>query len=55
MHFFSLTMLFNKKRTHNATSMNATQNNFICYTLSIASTPSKSSTPVELYHLRYKT
>ena len=45
MHFFSLTMLFNKKRTHNATSMNATQNNFICYTLSIASTPSKSSTP----------
>ena len=45
MHFFSLTMLFNKKRTHNATSMNAIQNNFICYTLSIASTPSKSSTP----------
>ena len=45
MGFLSLTMIFNKKRTHNATSMNATQNNFLCYTLSISSTPSKSSTP----------
>ena len=36
---------FKQKRTHNATSMNAIYNNFICYTLSISSTPSKSSTP----------
>ena len=26
---------FQQKRTHNATSMNAIQNNFICYTLSV--------------------
>ena len=36
---------FQQKRTHNATSMNAIQNNFICYTLSLSSTLSKSSTP----------
>ena len=43
MRFFSLTMIFNKNDI--STSMNAIQNNFICYTLSISSTPSKSSTP----------
>ena len=36
---------FQQKRTHNATSMNAIQNNFICYTLSISPTPSNSYTP----------
>ena len=34
-----------QKRTHNETSMNAIYNDLICYTLSISSTPSKSSTP----------
>ena len=36
---------FKQKRTHNETSMNAIYNDLICYTLSISSTPSKSSTP----------
>ena len=45
---------FKQKRTHNATSINAIYNNFICYTLSISSTPSKSSTPTRLNSYKHR-
>ena len=45
MRFFFSHNDFQQKRTHNATIMNAIQNNVICYTLSISSTLSKLPTP----------